>query len=74
MLKFILLVIFIFLATRMVIRVVVRLLRGGIFFFRRNGVSSKGSSPSTFSSRDHLDEADYEVIESHLSDKAQDVG
>jgi hypothetical protein len=69
MLKFILLVIVLFLA----MRVVVRILKGGLFFSNK-GVSSHNESASTpFSSKPHIEEADYEVIGSRLNNKEQDV-
>jgi len=68
MLKFILFALVLFLGIRLAIRLVVRLLRGGIFFINRRVFDNTGTSSVSRSAGDHLDEADYEVIESHLND------
>ncbi len=73
MLKFILLVIVFFLVMRLVMRIVVRLLRGKVFSLYKSGVDRTGNSPASFSSGEQLEEADFEVIESHLNDKERDV-
>ena len=70
MLKFILLVIVFFLATRMIVRVV----KSGLNFLNAGSSKRSGSSPASFSSGQHVEEADYEVIESHLNDKERNVG
>ncbi len=63
MLKFIFFVIVFFL----VMRVVVRVLGGGLrFFIMGNRKRSEGSAAS-FSSGKRVEEADYEVIESNLN-------
>jgi hypothetical protein len=73
MLRFIFLLFILFLFFFLVIRTVVRMLRKGLFFIRKNGGSSHGdSSRTSFSSGQHIEEADYEVIESHLQNKEQD--
>ncbi len=69
MLKFILLFIFFFL----VIRTVVRVLRRGLFVLRRGGPGPAGRSGESFSSGGNVEEADYEVLESHINDKKQEV-
>jgi hypothetical protein len=69
MLKFILLVIVFFL----VIRTLVRMLRGGLFFIRKSGSGHGENTPTSFSSGRHIEEADYEVLESHINDKEQDA-
>jgi len=68
MLKFILFALVIFLGIRLAIRLVVRLLRGGVFRINRQGYNNTGRSSASHSAGDNLDEADYEVIESHLND------
>ena len=68
MLKFILFALVLFFGVRLAIRLVVRLLRGGIFLINRRGFGDTGTSSVHRSPGDHLDEADYEVIESHLND------
>jgi hypothetical protein len=69
MLKFILLVIFLFLLTRMVFRLV----RRGLFLIKKGGSIHGESSSSSFSSERHIEETDYEVIESRLNNNEQDV-
>ncbi len=69
MLKFILLFIFFFL----VIRTVVRLLRRGLFVFRRGGVGRSERSGESFSSGRNVEEAEYEVLESQINNKKQEV-
>ncbi|MEI7824462.1 MAG: hypothetical protein WCI01_04120 [Chlorobiaceae bacterium] len=69
MMKYIILFIFFFL----LVRAVVRTLRKGLFFIRKvggpaHGVNAKASS----SSGRHIEEADYEVIESRLQHKERD--
>ena len=61
MLRFILLVIIFFFMARMVIRLV----KGGLRFFYTDN-TRRGSAPSSFSSGKHIEEADYEVIDSNL--------
>ncbi|MFZ4525909.1 MAG: hypothetical protein ACOYOE_10260 [Chlorobium sp.] len=73
MLKFILLVIVFSLVMRFAMRIVARLLRGKIFSFYKSGFDRAGNSPPSFSSGEQLEEADFEVIESHLNDKERDV-
>jgi hypothetical protein len=69
MLKFILVVIVLFLA----VRLVARLVRSGLFIIRKSGSFSRsGSSTDSYSSREHIDEIEYEVIESHLNNKEPD--
>ena len=65
MLKFILLLIVAFL----VIRLVVRMLQGVFFSSGKEDSRRSGIPPSSFSSGQLIEEADYEVIESHLIDK-----
>ncbi len=72
MLKFILLVIVFSLVMRLVMRLVARLLRGEVFSFYKRRFGRTGS-PASFSSGEQLEEADFEVIESHLNDKESDV-
>ncbi len=72
MLKFILLVIIFSLVMRLLMRLLLRLLRGKVFSFDKT-FDRTGKSPASCSSGEQLDEADYEVIESHLSDKERDV-
>jgi hypothetical protein len=69
MLKFILLVIVLFL----VMRVVVRILKGGLFFINKGVPSHSESASRPFSSKPHIEEADYEVIGTRLNNKEQDV-
>ena len=69
MLKFILLFIFFFL----VIRTVVRVLRRGLFVIRRGGGSRVERSGESFSSGRNVEEADYEVLESQINNKKQEV-
>jgi hypothetical protein len=73
MLKFILFVIVFSLVMRLVMRFVVRLLRGKVFSFNKSGFDYTSNSPASFSSGEQLEEADFEVIESHLNDKERDV-
>ena len=68
MLKFFLISLVLFLGIRLAFRLVARLIRGGIFFMNRRGFDNPRSSSAPRSSPEHLDEADYEVIESHLKD------
>lgn len=69
MLKFILLFIFFFLVTRTVVRV----LRRGLFVFTRRG-AGRGERPGeSFSSGRNVEEADYEVLESQINNKKQEV-
>ncbi|NMW21271.1 MAG: hypothetical protein HKK67_06495 [Chlorobiaceae bacterium] len=70
MVRFILLVIVFFL----VMRVIMRVLKFGLRFFITGNAKHSGSSPASFSSRQGVEEADYEVIESHLNDKELHVG
>ena len=72
MLKFLLLVIVFSLVMRLVMRLVARLLRGKVFSFYKT-FDRTGNSPASFSSGEQLEEADFEVIESHLNDKERDV-
>jgi len=72
MLKFILLVIIFSLVMRLVMRLLVRLLRGKVFSFNKT-FDRAGKSPASSFSGEQLDEADFEVIESHLNDKERDV-
>ena len=72
MLKFILLVIVFSLVMRLVMRLLLRLLRGEVFSFYKK-FDRTGNSPASFSSGEQLEEADFEVIESHLNDKERDV-
>ena len=65
MLKFILFLIFLFI----VIRMVVRTLRNGLFIRRVDG----GASRSSFSSDKPVENVDYEVLESRINDKERDV-
>ena len=69
MLKFILLFIVLFL----VIRTLVRMLRGGLFFIRKSGSGHGENAPTSFSSGRHIEEADYEVLESRLQNKERDA-
>ena len=69
MLKFI----FLFIIFFLVIRTVVRTLRRGVFFIRK-GAPGQGEIPrSSIFSGQHVDESDYEVLESRLNNKKQDV-
>ncbi len=68
MLKFILFTIILFLGIRLAIRLVFRLLRGGIFLMQRRGFDQAGASSAPRSAGELLDEAEYEVIESHLNE------
>ncbi len=69
MLKFIFLFIIIFL----VVRTVVRVVRGGLFFIRKAGPARSERSPHDSSSVRNVEEADYEVLESHINNKNQQV-
>ncbi len=69
MLKFILLFIFIFL----VVRTVVRTVRGGLFFIRKVGPARGEPPQDSSSSVRNVEEADYEVLESHINNKNQQV-
>ena len=69
MLKFILFVIVLFLLMRLALR----LLGGGLFFFNKKSTNHSRNSSSPFSSGEHVEEADFEVIESHLSQHKDDV-
>ena len=69
MLKFILLVLFLFLVTRMV----VRMLRKGLFFINKGASSHFDNASASFSSEHHIEETDYEVIASRLNNKEQDA-
>jgi hypothetical protein len=70
---FLLFIFFLFVFFFLVIRTVVRIFRKGLFFIRKGGGSSPGeSSRASFSSSRQIEEADYEVIESHLKNKEQD--
>ena len=73
MLKFFLLVILFSMVIRLVMRLVVRFLRGKVFSFNKSGFDYTSNSPASFSSGEQLEEADFEVIESHLNDKERDV-
>ena len=65
MVKYILLFVVFFLVTRMVFRV----LRVGVRFFKGVEGSRGSGNPSGSGSRGgRIEEADYEVIESHLND------
>ncbi len=69
MLKFFLLLLLLFLVARTVLRMLVR-----GFFFLRKGTSRYGKIPrGSIFSRQHVEEADYEVLESRLNNKKQDV-
>ncbi len=72
MLKFFLLLVIIFLAMRLGVRLVMSLFRSGVFFLNGSRSDRKDSSSSRRSSRE-VDEAEYEVIESHLQDKERGV-
>ena len=72
MLKFILLVIVFSLVMRLVMRLVARLLRGKVFSFYKT-FDRTGDPPTSFSSGERLEEADFEVIESHINNKESDV-
>ena len=67
MLKFILLVLLFFL----VVRTVVRTVRGGLFFIRKVGPARRERSPHSAASAQNVEEADYEVLESHINNKNQ---
>jgi hypothetical protein len=69
MLKFILLVLFLFLVMRMV----VRMLKRGLFFFNKSASSPGENASASFSSERRIEEADYEVISSRLNNKEQDA-
>ena len=72
---FLLFVFFLFLFFFLVIRTVARAIRKGLFFIRKGGGSRHDqSSRSSFSSGQHIEEADYEVIESRLRNKEQEGG
>ncbi len=66
MLKFILLLIVIFLVARTVIRV----LRGGLFFISKDS-TAKSEAPSTADRQ--IEEADYEVIATNLKNKEHEA-
>lgn len=69
MLKFILLVIVFFMAIRLVMRIV----RSGLFFMGRGGRFRRSErSSASVSSRRDIDEIEYEEIESHLHNKEPD--
>ena len=68
MLKFILFIIFI----SFVIRLVLRLLWGKVFSFRKSEFDRKKTQQS-FTSGESADEADFEVIESHIHDDKRDI-
>ncbi len=57
----------------LVIRMVVRTLRKGLFIRRVDGFGTSGRSPASFSSAKPPEDADYEVLESHITDKERDV-
>ena len=63
MVKFILLVVIFFLVVRMVLRV----LRVGVRFFRAEGSRHSKNVSASRSPGRQIEEADYEVIESHLN-------
>ena len=67
MLKFILLFLLFFL----VVRTVVRTVRGGLFFIRKVGPARSERSQGSSTSSQHVEEADYEVLESHINDKKE---
>ncbi|NTW68362.1 MAG: hypothetical protein HGB23_00760 [Chlorobiaceae bacterium] len=67
MLKFILFVILFYL----IVRMVWRLFRRGLFFHYSS--RNRENSPGVSASRKQIEESDYEVIESHLSDNERDV-
>jgi hypothetical protein len=69
MLKFILLLIVLFL----VMRTVVRVLRSGLFFIGKGSSGHGENASASFSSEQHVEEADYEVIASRLNNKEQDA-
>jgi hypothetical protein len=71
MLKYLILFIFVFLVTRAVVRM---LWKGFLFIRKVRGSSSDQSSRAPFSSGGQIEEADYEVIESHLQNKEQEGG
>ena len=70
MLKFILFVIVFFLAIRMIMRV----LKIGVHFFSGESPRRSEEASGSFSTGKQIEEADYEVIESHLKDKDGQVG
>ncbi len=74
MLKFILFIIVLFLVIRLALRLLVRLVRGVLFFLSRGGFDSTGVASAPHSSKSSLDEAEYEVIESHLHDNKEIKG
>ncbi len=67
--KFIFFFIFFFL----VIRTVVRVLRRGFFVINRGGPNHGQPSGESFSSARNVEEADYEVLESQINNKKQEV-
>ena len=64
MVKFILLVVIFLFVTRMVLRV----LRVGVRFFRADGSRRSEHASASRSPGRQIEEADYEVIDSHLND------
>ena len=64
MVKFILFVVISFLVMRMVLRV----LRVGVRFFRAEGSGSSEHGSASRSAGRKIEEADYEVIDSHLNE------
>ncbi|MEI7694470.1 MAG: hypothetical protein WCI64_02320 [Chlorobium sp.] len=74
MLKFILFFLVLFLVIRLALRLLIRLVKGGIFFMSRGGFDASGASSAPHVSKSSLDEAEYEVIESHLRDNKEVKG
>lgn len=70
MVKFILFVLVCFFVLRMILGV----LKIGVRFFSTDSSRRSENSPASFSSRKQIEEADYEVIESHLNDKESHGG
>ena len=64
MVKFILFVVISFLVMRMVLRV----LRVGVRFFRAEGSGRSADASASRSAGRQIEEADYEVIDSHLNE------
>lgn len=75
MLRFLFFLFILFFFAFLGIRAVVRAVLRGLFFIRKGAGSSRGESPRTsYSSGPHIEEADYEVIESRIQNKEQDAG
>jgi len=61
--------ILVFIALFLVILMIVRVLQRGVFFHHEAGSRRGGSTRDSFSAGSSIEEADYEVLESHLNNK-----